>query len=69
LPVTRRGRPHRYYHWDGSLTTPPCSEGVKWYLLKGTQTVTKEQVDKFIKIIGKNNRPIQPINERTIYRN
>ena len=28
-----------YYSWDGSLTTPPCTEGVRWFLLKQEETV------------------------------
>ena len=53
-----------YYHYRGSLTTPPCSEAVRWFLLKTPQTVSKEQVKKFLSVIGENNRPVQPMNAR-----
>jgi carbonic anhydrase len=56
-----------YYGFDGSLTTPPCSEGVKWMVLKTPMTVSPEQVLKFQHIMKvANNRPLQPLNGRTI---
>ncbi len=56
-----------YYHFEGSLTTPPCTEGVTWLVLKESVTVSKEQVAKFEKLLGHtNNRPIQPLNDRQI---
>ena len=38
---------HDYYRFNGSLTTPPCSEGVWWLVMKQFHTVSKEQIDKF----------------------
>ncbi len=56
-----------YYRFNGSLTTPPCSEGVRWYVLKTPVTASKEQIAKFHNVMGvDNNRPIQPINARII---
>ena len=55
-----------YYRFNGSLTTPPCSEGVRWFVLKTPVEISKSQIDKFEKIMGKNNRPTQPINARII---
>jgi len=56
-----------YYRFMGSLTTPPCSEGVKWHLFKTPSTVSKEQIVRFFSLFGApNNRPIQPRNGRTI---
>jgi carbonic anhydrase len=56
-----------YYRFMGSLTTPPCSEQVKWFVFKNPQTATKAQLDAMHKEIGKeNNRPIQPTNGRDI---
>jgi carbonic anhydrase len=56
-----------YYKFMGSLTTPPCSEGVKWFVLKKPQTASKAQIDAMHKEIGQNNnRPIQPRNGRVI---
>ncbi|WP_045399480.1 carbonic anhydrase [Vibrio campbellii] len=57
---------HNYYRFNGSLTTPPCSEGVRWLVLKEVQTASSAQVKAFMDIMGKNNRPIQPINARII---
>jgi carbonic anhydrase len=56
-----------YYHFMGSLTTPPCSENVKWYVMKKPLTISKAQKDTFFNIFGhSNNRPVQPTNGRTI---
>ena len=56
-----------YYRFNGSLTTPPCSEGVRWLVLKTPVTVSKEQVEKFLHTMHHpNNRPIQPTNARLI---
>ncbi|WP_224094068.1 carbonic anhydrase [Nostoc sp. MS1] len=58
-----------YYRFNGSLTTPPCSEGVKWMVMKEPLTVSKEQVEKFsLAVNGTNNRPVQPQNARIIIR-
>jgi len=57
----------KYYHFMGSLTTPPCSEGVKWFVLKNPLTVSKEQINSFFSQFSfPNNRPIQPTNGRDI---
>ncbi len=50
-----------YYRFNGSLTTPPCSEGVRWLVIKDTKTISPEQVKEFAKAMGHNNRPIQPL--------
>ncbi len=55
-----------YYHYDGSLTTPPCSEIVDWYVLKTPLTASQEQLHKMLNIMHKNNRPLQPLNGRKI---
>jgi methyl-accepting chemotaxis protein len=56
-----------YYHFKGSLTTPPCSEGVRWYVLKNPVEVSMEQVQKFVGIVGENSRPTLPMNARTAF--
>jgi len=55
-----------YYHFMGSLTTPPCSEGVNWYVLKEPIEASPDQIKKFSSIFGVNARPTQPLNSRTI---
>ncbi|SHO80902.1 Carbonic anhydrase [hydrothermal vent metagenome] len=60
---------NEFYKFNGSLTTPPCSEGVKWMVLSKKLTVSNEQVEKFSKAVhGTNNRPIQATNKRLIER-
>lgn len=55
-----------FYHWTGSLTTPPCSEGVEWYMLKEPIQVSAGQVEKFLAAVGHNARPTQPLNQRPV---
>ncbi|MCG3142975.1 MAG: hypothetical protein HONDAALG_00280 [Gammaproteobacteria bacterium] len=54
------------YRYLGSLTTPPCSEGVKWIVMKSSVTMTTRQIAAFKKIFPMNARPLQPINARSI---
>jgi carbonic anhydrase len=55
-----------YFTFNGSLTTPPCSEDVRWFVLKNPVTVSKEQTAAFRKIYPLNNRPVQPLNGRKV---
>jgi carbonic anhydrase len=55
-----------YYSYDGSLTTPPCSQGVKWFVLKNPITASQAQIDAFTNIFQVNARPVQNLNGRTI---
>ncbi len=56
-----------YYRFNGSLTTPPCSEGVRWFVLKDYSHISKAQVKSFLKAVHhKNNRPIQALNARKV---
>jgi len=56
-----------YYRFNGSLTTPPCTEGVRWIVLKKATTLSKAQKEKFAKVMGHpNNRPIQATNARIV---
>ncbi|MDF1880083.1 carbonic anhydrase family protein [Sulfurimonas sp. MAG313] len=58
-----------YYHYIGSLTTPPCSENVQWYLLKSPQTASKTQIAHFRKFYVDNERPVQELHDRHIESN
>lgn len=55
-----------YYTFMGSLTTPPCSEGVRWFVLKSPVEVSPGQLAAFAKLYPNNARPAQPINGRKI---
>jgi carbonic anhydrase len=56
-----------HYRFNGSLTTPPCTEGVLWIIMKDTVTASKDQIQKFVKVMKHpNNRPIQEINARPV---
>ncbi len=58
-----------YYRFNGSLTTPPCSEGVRWFVVKEPVEASKAQIDKFYKLMGgATNRPVQPVNARVVLR-
>ncbi|WP_069472111.1 carbonic anhydrase [Candidatus Marithrix sp. Canyon 246] len=56
-----------YYRFNGSLTTPPCTEGVLWLVMKNSVSVSKQQIETFSNVIHHaNNRPIQAINARPV---
>ncbi|MCG3865078.1 MULTISPECIES: carbonic anhydrase family protein [unclassified Photobacterium] len=59
-------REREYYQFNGSLTTPPCTEGVRWFVLETPQYSSKDQTEQLHQIMGDNNRPVQPINARII---
>jgi carbonic anhydrase len=56
----------QYFTYTGSLTTPPCSEGVTWIILKRRAPISSVQYEEFRKILGNNFRPIQDINNRVV---
>jgi carbonic anhydrase len=56
-----------HYSYEGSLTTPPCTEGVTFYILKTTVDIGKKQVMDFP--FKRNARPVQPLNGRKINAN
>lgn len=55
------------YRYDGSLTTPPCTEGVKWSVVDKPLELSQAQIDAFTAIYSGNNRPIQNLNDRKVY--
>jgi carbonic anhydrase len=57
---------HAYYTFDGSLTTPPCSEGVRWFVLKTPATLSASESQAFHKLYSHNARPVQPLNGRVV---
>ncbi len=56
----------RYYQFMGSLTTPPCSEGVLWMVLKQPVTLSREQLKLFTQMFPNNARPVQALNGRVV---
>ena len=58
---------HRYYRFMGSLTTPPCTEGLRWMVMSGMITATPTQIDALRKAAGgENARPVQPLHGRVV---
>lgn len=55
------------YAYDGSLTTPPCSEKVQWLLQAKPITADGNQLSTLAKLYNGNNRPVQPQGDRTVY--
>jgi carbonic anhydrase len=53
-----------FWGYDGSLTTPPCTEGVRYFVLKTPVNIAREQIEQFP--FKKNTRPVQPLNSRQI---
>jgi carbonic anhydrase len=56
----------RYVTYMGSLTTPPCTEGVLWMVIKQPVSVSRQQIDTFSRFYPMNARPVQPIGDRLI---
>lgn len=55
-----------YYTFEGSLTTPPCSESVTWLVLKQAATVSQDEVARFAELYANDARPTQPQNDRVV---
>lgn len=56
-----------YFHYMGSLTTPPCSEGVRWLVLKTPVEFGESQLAAFKRLFHANFRPVLLLNKRNIY--
>ena len=56
-----------YFTYEGSLTTPPCSEGVRWVVLSKPSEVSQAQLDKWKAVFEHaSNRPVQPLGDRKV---
>ena len=65
-----------FWSYPGSFTTPPCTEGVRWSVVKDVQNISAAQLEEFTKYLADdedfaggngNNRAVQPIHDRTVY--
>ena len=65
-PGNLREADRAYYKYVGSFTTPPCTEGVLWMVLRSPVALSEAQIARFRAIIHGNNRPVQPLNGRSI---
>ena len=54
------------YNFPGSLTTPPCTEGVNWHVVSAPVTASAEQIAALTEAMGNNARPVQPLNKREL---
>jgi carbonic anhydrase len=55
-----------YFTYMGSLTTPPCSEGVRWLILRSPSTLSKHELAVFAKLYPNDARPVQKLNGRQV---
>jgi len=55
-----------FYSFMGSLTTPPCTEGVQWLVMKTPVEISREQIGHFAALYPMNARPLQPGNDRLV---
>lgn len=63
IPTTRG-----FFHYDGSLTTPPCSEGLNWFVMSSRRSASAEQAIAYRGLFHEEttNRPVQPLNGRRV---
>lgn len=61
LPQSRE-----YFSYTGSFTTPPCTEDIRWIVMKQTIGVQPKLIERFATILKANNRPVQKLNDRDI---
>ena len=54
------------YRYEGSLTTPPCTEGVHWFLMTTPVALSKAQIAKITAAYDGNFRPVQALNGREV---
>jgi carbonic anhydrase len=55
-----------YYTYTGSLTTPPCSEGVTWLVLKTPVDISEAQINRFAHFYKNNARPVQQLGGQVV---
>jgi carbonic anhydrase len=55
-----------HFEYEGSLTTPPCTEGVRWFVMRAPLEASTEQIAELKARIGENARSIQATNDRSV---
>ena len=65
-PMDLIPRVHTRYYYLGSMTVPPCTEGVTWNVLNTPLEMSREQIEAFRALYDGNNRPVQPLNGRRV---
>lgn len=55
-----------YFMYMGSVTAPPCTEGVTWFVLKNPIEISEKQIAAFAKLYPNDARPVQPLNGRVV---
>jgi len=55
-----------YWTYTGSLTAPPCTEGVQWYILEQEMTLSRDQLRAFATLFKVNSRPLQDLHGRRV---
>ncbi len=55
-----------YFMYMGSVTAPPCTEGVLWFVLKNPIDISEKQINAFAKLYPNDARPVQPLNGRVL---
>jgi carbonic anhydrase len=61
LPTDRRS-----FRYEGSLTTPPCSEGVRWTVMAQPVAVAADRLEALAAVLRGNSRPLQPRHDRAL---
>ena len=56
----------KYFMYDGSLTTPPASEGVRWFVCSEPVSLSRHEIDELKELYFHNNRPVQPAYARVV---
>ena len=57
-----------YFHYEGSLTVPPCTENVPWFVMIQPVRFAAGQIDRFMNVVKYNARPIQLQHSRLVKR-
>lgn len=66
-PETFFPKSRDFYWYEGTFTSPPCTNGVQWFVFQKPSTMSSAQIDAFRDIFRNNNRPVQPTGNRTVW--